>query len=221
MTTKKHDSGTLYKVEHLIEASLKVGAIKLDPDHPFTWASGAKMPIYNDNRLLLGDFETRMLVGRGFQQILQNNNIHADGIAGTATAGIAPAVTLANLIQTPLAYVRPEPKAHGMQNQIEGSLPSHSRIVVVEDLISTGGSALKAVQALRDAGFSVDHCLCIFSYGFQRAVESFKKMDCQLHTLLTFPQLLEHCKTMGRFTPNQLQLLSDWGENPFEWAHNK
>jgi orotate phosphoribosyltransferase len=221
MTIKKSDSEVQYKIEHLIEASLEVGAIKLDPDHPFTWASGAKMPIYNDNRLLLGNYETRMLVGKGFQQILHDNKIDADGIAGTATAGIAPAVTLANLIQAPLAYVRPEPKTHGMQNQIEGALPPCSRIVVVEDLISTGGSALKAVQALRDAGFSVDHCLCIFSYGFQRAVESFKKMDCQLHTLLTFPQLLEHCKKMGRFNPKQLQLLSDWEESPFEWTHNK
>ncbi len=218
---KKAHPDIQYNRENLIKASLETGAIKLDPDTPFTWASGAKMPIYNDNRLLLGSYETRMLVGKGLQEILQEKNIQADGIAGTATAGIAPAVTLANLIKTPLAYVRPEPKKHGMQNQIEGLLPVNSQVVVVEDLISTGGSALKAVKALRQAGFSVEHCLCIFSYGFEKATESFKEMDCQLHTLFTFPQLLEHCKAKNLFTPQQLQLLNAWEQNPFNWTSQK
>lgn len=221
METKGPLPDILYDKESLIEYSLETGAIKLDPDNPFTWASGAKMPIYNDNRLLLGSYQIRMMVGVGFQTILQHNKIQVDGVAGTATAGIAPAATLANLIKTPLAYIRPEPKKHGMQNQIEGALPEKSRIIVIEDLVSTGGSSLKAVQALRKEGFKVDHCLCIFNYGFLRAAKSFQEQDCKLHSLLTFPQLLDYCKKTNRFGPVRIKLLEAWEQDPFNWHPQK
>lgn len=205
----------------LAHIALEIGAIKLNPENPFIWASGYRMPIYNDNRLLLAKADHRLLVGRGLQTLLTQENIPVDVIAGTATAGIPPATTLANLLQTPLVYVRPKPKEHGMQNQIEGVLKNGQNVVVVEDLISTGGSALKAVEAVRRAGGTVAHCLCIFNYGFPGAAESFAKANCQLHSLLTFPTLLEYAEQEKAITSEQTALLRDWHKNPFEWKKIK
>ena len=138
--------------KEIAKLTLSTGAIKLDPENPFLWASGYRMPIYNDNRLLLGNSKHRQLIAEGFRSILNNKNISIDVIAGTATAGIAPATSLANLMETSLIYVRPTPKGHGMQNQIEGILLANQKVAVIEDLISTGGSALKAINAIRNAG---------------------------------------------------------------------
>ena len=138
----------------LAHIALEIGAIKLNPQNPFTWASGYRMPVYNDNRLLLGNAEHRLLIAEGFQDILRRENIHADAVVGTATAGIPHATTLANLLRTPLVYVRSSPKGHGMENLIEGVLTKSQNVVVVEDLISTGDSSLKAVEAVRKAGTS-------------------------------------------------------------------
>jgi orotate phosphoribosyltransferase len=204
--------------KELAKIALDIGAIKLDPEKPFTWASGYRMPIYNDNRLLLGNADHRLLVAEGFRSILQKEGIPVDVIAGTATAGIVPATTLANLLQTPLIYVRPLPKEHGLQNQIEGVLHPEQNVVVIDDLISTGGSALKCVEAIRHAGARVEHCLSIFTYGFQEATTQFRNAHCRMHPLLTFETLMQHAREDGSLGKEQCALLESWHDDPFTWA---
>ena len=176
--------------QQLAKISLEIGAIKINPKNPFTWASGYRMPLYNDNRMLLGNADHRTLIAEGMKAIIEKEDIRVDTVAGVATAGIPHATSLANLIQLPLIYVRSSPKEHGLKNQVEGILKSGQAVVVVEDLISTGGSALKAVDTVREAGGVVEHCLGIFSYGFPEARERFEKSQCQLHTLLNLDSLL-------------------------------
>ena len=204
--------------KELAKVALDLGAIKLDPEKPFTWASGYRMPIYNDNRLLLGNADHRLLVAEGFRSILQKEDISVDVIAGTATAGIVPATTLANLLQTPLIYVRPLPKEHGLQNQIEGVLHPEQNVVVIDDLISTGGSALKCVEAIRHAGARVEHCLSIFTYGFQEATTQFRNAHCRMHPLLTFGALIQHAREDNSLDKEQCALLKSWHGDPFTWA---
>lgn len=206
--------------DKLAETALQIGAIQFNTDNPFTWASGYRMPIYNDNRLLLGNAGHRRAIAQGFQNLLTEKNITADVVAGTATAGIPPATTLADLIQTPLIYVRSAPKKHGRQNQIEGGLKKGQRIVVIEDLVSTGGSVLNAIETIRSAGGKVQHCFCIFTYGFQKAEDQFAKSDCQLHSLLTFEQLIQFGAKAGTLTESQTALLRSWFQDPFNWGEN-
>lgn len=204
--------------KRLAQIALDIGAIRINPEEPFTWASGYRMPVYNDNRLLLGNVEHRLLVGRMMQAVIDREDIAVDCVAGTATAGIPHATTLANLLETPLVYVRASAKQHGMQNRIEGILEKGQDVVVIEDLISTGGSALQAVGALREAGAQVHHCICIFTYGFQAAREAFTAAHCQLHTLLTFPDLAAYAEECGRVNAAQKTLLDAWYQDPFAWA---
>ncbi len=175
------------------------------------------MPLYNDNRLLLGNAEHRRLVAEGFKVILEENRIQPEVVAGTATAGIPHATTLANLLECPLIYVRPIAKEHGMKNQVEGPLEPGQQVVVVEDLISTGGSVLKVVKALRNAGSKVNHCLGIFSYGFPDTIQRFEEAGCQLHTLLGFEELLTYMQESGQLEKDQLETLLDWKQAPLEW----
>jgi orotate phosphoribosyltransferase len=204
--------------DKLAETALQIGAIQFNTDNPFTWASGYRMPIYNDNRLLLGNADHRLAIAQGFQSLLEDKKIEVDAVAGTATAGIPPATTLADLIQTPLIYVRSAPKKHGRQNQIEGVLLKGQNIVVVEDLVSTGGSVLNAIEPIRLAGGKVQHCFCIFTYGFQKAREQFENSDCQLHSLLTFEQLIQFGKKTGALTEPQTALFRSWFKDPFQWG---
>jgi orotate phosphoribosyltransferase len=204
--------------DKLAETALKIGAIQFNTDNPFTWASGYRMPIYNDNRLLLGNASHRRLIAEGFQSLLTDNKIEADVVAGTATAGIPPATTLADLLQTPLIYVRSAPKKHGRQNQIEGVLIEGQKIIVIEDLVSTGGSVLNAIETIRQVGGKVEHCFCIFTYGFQKAEEQFARSNCQLHSLLTFEQLVHFGTKSGTLTESQTALLHSWFKDPFEWG---
>lgn len=202
----------------LARAALDIGAIQLSPEAPFTWASGYRMPVYNDNRLLLGHHEHRLLVARGFEATLISNNIEVDVVAGTATAGIPPATTLADRLKKPLIYVRPQAKKHGMNNRIEGILKPGQRVVVIEDLISTGQSALAAVEAIREAGGEVAHCMSIFKYGFSQAEDAFASRNCRLHSLLTFDKLLDEAETSGYINAEQAALLLPWHKDPFGWG---
>ena len=204
--------------EEIAKISLETGAIRLEAETPFLWASGYRMPIYNDNRLLLGNSQHRQLIAEGFKDVIISKEIEVDVIAGTATAGIPPATSLANLLETPLIYVRTHPKEHGMKNQIEGVLRQNQNVVVVEDLISTGGSALKAVTAIRKAGGKVEHCLSIFSYGFAKAIEQFKNEGCQLHHLLNFKALILLAKELKSVSNEQFSLLKSWHSDPFNWG---
>ncbi|MCF8720948.1 orotate phosphoribosyltransferase [Nitrospina gracilis] len=204
--------------KNIARVALDIGAIRINPEEPFTWASGYRMPVYNDNRLFLGEHKHRFLIAESMQEVIESRHIPVDCIAGTATAGIPHATTLANMMELPLVYVRSTSKGHGLQNQVEGVLEPGQEVVLIEDLVSTGGSALKAVEALRAAGARVAHCLCIFSYGFESATTAFKSMDCQLHTLLTFPNLVAFAEETGRINEAQKTLLDAWYEAPFEWA---
>jgi orotate phosphoribosyltransferase len=206
---------------NLADAALDIGAIKINTENPFTWASGYRMPMYNDNRLLLGKHTHRLLVAEGLQAIIKREHINADVIAGVATAGIPHATTLANLLQTPLVYVRDAPKAHGMKNRIEGPLEPGKQVVVVEDLVSTGKSSIKAVQALKEAGAHVDHCLCIFSYGFAEALNLFQENACRLHPLLTLTDLLSHAGKRGLLSAEQTRAVQDWVQDPFNWGQQR
>ena len=201
--------------DKLAETALQIGAIQFNTDNPFTWASGYRMPIYNDNRLLLGNADHRLAIAQGFQRLLEDKKIEVDVVAGTATAGIPPATTLADLIQTPLIYVRSAPKKHGRQNQIEGVLHKGQNIVVIEDLVSTGGSVLNAIETIRLAGGKVRHCFCIFTYGFQKAEDQFAKSDCQLHSLLTFEHLIRFGIKTGALTESQTALVTFLVPRPF------
>ena len=204
--------------KELANIVLGIEAVKFNPETPFTWASGYRMPVYNDNRLLMGNAKHRMMIAQGFRSILEKLQTKTEVVAGTATAGIAPAATLADLIQTPLIYVRPAPKSHGLGNQIEGILKKGQSVIVVEDLVSTGSSSLKAIEAVRKAGGIVEHCLCIFTYGFQKSFDMFEQAHCQIHPLLTLETLIDCAKDSGTLNNNQILLLKSWQEDPFTWG---
>lgn len=204
--------------QQLAKISLEIGAIKIDSKNPFTWASGYRMPIYNDNRMLLGNADHRQRVAEGLKAVIEKNHLPADVIAGVATAGIPHATGLANLMGLPLIYVRSAPKEHGLKNQVEGILKSGQSVIVVEDLISTGGSAIKAVKAVREAGGTVDHCLGIFSYGFPETAQKFNQAQCRLHTLLNLDTLLQIAVAEGKIRSEEKQVITHWAESPFEWG---
>ena len=215
---------TDYGVE-LAKIALQIKAIKLNPKQPFQWASGYWMPIYNDNRLLLSNAAYRNLVAEGFEKIIQEHNIVCDSIAGTSTAGISPGTTLADRLHVPFLYIRDKPKDHGLRNQIEGidgnSTLENKQVLIVEDLISTGGSSLKAVHAVRNALGIVDHLLCIFDYGLEDAKQLFAEENCQVHSILMYDVLLDIAKAQEYITGEELQVLNEWRANPFQWGEKK
>ena len=204
--------------KEIAKISLETGAIRLEPDKPFLWASGYLMPVYNDNRLLLSSSKYRQIINDGFQEIIKQKNISVDVVAGTATAGIPAATSLSNTLETPLIYVRASSKTHGMQNKVEGLLYPNQKVVVIEDLISTGGSAIKAITAVREAGGQVENCLSIFSYGFLKATKQFKNLQCKLHHLLSFEELITIGRENNKLSDNQFSILKSWYDDPFNWG---
>ena len=202
---------------NIAQVALEVGAIQINAQEPFTWASGYKMPIYNDNRLLLGNAKHRSQIAEGFKDLLKKHAIEVEAIAGTATAGIPHATSLADLLKMPLVYVRSTAKSHGMGNKIEGILKRNQRVLVIEDLISTGGSAVNAVTAIREAGGIVNHCFSIFSYGFPEASEKFKGISCQNDSILVFAELLKIAQSTKHISLNDIKTLQSWQKNPFNW----
>jgi orotate phosphoribosyltransferase len=208
----------------IAEEGLRIGAIKLSPETPFQWASGYRMPIYNDNRMFLFYPETRRTIVRGLAQVIEEQAIGPEVVAGTSTAGIPHGALLADFLSLPFIYIRDKPKSHGLRNRIEG-LDADSdlggrRVVVIEDLISTGGSSARAVQAVRDARGAARWCLSIFSYGLEKAAEQFAALapPCAFTSLLTFPVLLEVAKDGGFLSEDQIALLAEWREDPFGWG---
>ena len=208
-------------------ASLNIEAIKLNLAYPFTWASGLRMPIYNDNRKFLFYPEYRKLIAESFEEILKLERIDCDVIAGTSTAGISPATTLADILKKPLIYIRNEPKGHGLKNQIEGigaeSDLKDKTVILVEDLISTGGSSASAVKVIRDANGKCNYCISIFNYGLNKAVETFNSLDpaCEVRSLLTYDKLLEVAKETGQINEDQVKMLSEWRADPFNWGEKQ
>ena len=210
--------------KEIAKHGLEINAIKLRPDSPFIWASGFRMPIYNDNRLFLQEKRYRDLITAGFNQIIEDEKIPYDIIAGTSTAGIPHATSLANFLNTPMIYIRDKPKAHGLKNQIEGidaeSDLQRKKVIVIEDLVSTGGSSARAVQAVRDANGDSNYCLSIFNYGLGKAINAFNELDpmCNVRSLLEYDTLLETAKEMDYLDSKQIKLLEKWREDPFGWG---
>lgn len=205
-------------------AAFELGAIKLSPAEPFTWASGFRMPIYNDNRRFLAVPEMRKCIAEAFSELLNAIDFTPDWIAGTATAGIPHSVTLGDLLNMPVSYVRSGGKDHGLKNQIEGLGANadykNKSVLVIEDLISTGGSSIKAVEAVRNANGIVPFCFAIFSYGFKEAETAFAALNpvCKPLTILNYNIMLEEAVKTKYITEAQQKSLEEWSAAPFEWG---
>jgi orotate phosphoribosyltransferase len=197
---------------------LGIKAIKLQPNDPFTWASGWHSPIYTDNRKALAYPEIRSFVKHELVHLIHDNFPEADAVAGVATGAIAQGALVADELGMPFCYVRPKPKDHGMGNLIEGTLPEGSKVVVVEDLISTGSSSLKAVDALRGAGFEVVGMVASYTYGFPVAEEAFAKAGVRLVTLCDYDHTTEIAAETGYIRPEDLAVLKEWRKAPEKWS---
>ncbi|MFJ1424748.1 orotate phosphoribosyltransferase [Capnocytophaga canimorsus] len=196
---------------------LQIKAIKLNSENPFTWASGWKSPIYCDNRVVLSYPEIRNYIAQQMVREVQERYPQTQVIAGVATGAIGMGMLVADKLGLPFIYVRPEPKKHGRQNQIEGALQLGQKVTVIEDLISTGMSSLNAVKALKSAQAEVLGMLAVFSYGFETAHQNFKQENVVLHTLSNYENLLLQALNIGYISENELEMLKSWRENPSKW----
>ena len=197
---------------------LNCRAVILEPTRPFTWASGWLSPIYCDNRVTLSFPEIRDYIRDSYVRAIQSSFPGPDVIAGVATGAIAQGALVADRMELPFVYVRPSAKEHGRQNLIEGRLLPGQKVVVVEDLVSTGGSSLKAVEALKEAGAEVLGMVAIFTYGFEVARENFSKAGMELRTLTDYHVLIETALEAGTIEKNQLALLNRWRKDPAHWT---
>ena len=197
---------------------LNVKCIKVQPEAPFTWASGWLSPFYCDNRKTLAYPDVRTFVKEQLARIVSEKYPQATAIAGVATGAIAQGALVADALGLPMCYVRSKAKDHGMGNLIEGTLPEGAKVVVVEDLISTGGSSLKAVEALRAAGFEILGMVASYTYGFPVAAEAFKAADVELTTLTNYEAVVEVPLQTGYIKPEHVELLHQWRSNPSEWG---
>ena len=204
--------------EKTAELLLQINAIKLNPSTPFLWASGWKSPIYCDNRLTLSFPAIRNYIREEFSKNIEKQFGKPDVIAGVATGAIGIGILVAESLGLPFVYVRPEPKKHGRQNQVEGFLQSGQNVVVVEDLISTGNSSLLAVEALRNEGANVKGMAAIFNYGFDVATKNFKKANLDLYTLSDYENLLKLAVDKMYITENEEKTLIKWRKNPEKWC---
>lgn len=210
------------KLETIVaEKLLKISAINLQPEIPFVWASGWNSPIYTDNRKTLSYPELRSFIKVELCRIIMENFEKPDAIAGVATGAIAQGALVADTLGLPYVYVRSTPKDHGMENLIEGNLNPGQKVVVIEDLISTGGSSLKAVEAIRNAGCEVIGMAAIFTYGFPVAVKRFADAGVKLMTLSNYNSMLEAAVESNYIKPNDLETLKEWRKDPANWVPTK
>jgi len=196
---------------------LQIKAIKLNVEQPFTWASGWKSPIYCDNRKTYFYPEMRKIITQGFVKTIQEKFNDVEVIAGVATGAIGYGALVAEAMHLPYVYVRSEPKKHGLENLIEGENPQGKKVVVIEDLISTGGSSLKVVQALRDAQANVLGLTAIFTYQFDTAINAFKDKQCDFYTLSNYETLINSAIEMNYVEQHHLDTLSEWRKSPGTW----
>jgi len=199
------------------EKLLSIRAIKLQPSNPFTWASGWKSPIYCDNRKLNSYPRIRTFIKIELSRLIIENYPEVDAIAGVATGAIAPGALVADALGLPFVYIRATPKDHGLENLIEGELKPGSKVVVVEDLISTGSSSLKAVEAIRRDGSEVIGMVANFTYGFPIATEKFKQAEVQLVTLTNYDAVLEEALRIDYIAESDLETLQEWRKAPADW----
>ena len=197
---------------------MDIKAIKLQPNDPFTWASGWKSPIYTYNRKTLGHPSLRSFVKLELCHVIQENFPEADAVAGVATGAIAQGALVAEELGLPYCYVRPKPKDHGMGNQVEGEIKKGSKVIVVEDLISTGGSSLKAVAALREYGVEVIGMVASFTYGFPVAEEAFREAGVKLITLSNYDAVIEQAAETGYIKEEEKAVLAEWRKDPSVWG---
>lgn len=196
---------------------LRICAVKVQPDAPFTWASGWKSPFYCDNRKALSYADVRTLVKESLVAEVNENFPEFDAVAGVATGAIAQGALVADMMEKPFVYIRSAAKDHGLANLIEGNLEPGSKVVVIEDLVSTGGSSLKAVEAIRNAGCEVVGMVASFTYGFPVAEEAFQKAGVKLVTLTNYPTMLDVAVKSGYIKAESLGTLEEWRKNPSEW----
>lgn len=207
------------KIEKIIAHHLlKIEAVKLSPDKPFTWASGWKSPIYCDNRTTLSYPVVREIIKNSFVELIKRKFTGIEVIAGVATGGIPQGVLVSQELNLPFVYVRSAAKGHGMGNLVEGKLTKGAKTVVVEDLISTGGSSVTAIEALRNEGADILGLVAIFTYSFTKASESFGAINCPFFTLSNYNSLLETALETNYITQAQLKSLEEWRINPAEWG---
>ncbi len=204
--------------EKVASILLETKAVKLNPSQPYKWSSGWNSPIYCDNRVTLSFPKSRTFIKEALAEAIQIHFPEANCIAGVATAGIAQGALIAETLNLPFAYVRPEPKKHGMGNQIEGRIEPDARIVVVEDLISTGGSSLKVVDALREQGYEVVGMIAIFTYGFPLATQNFGAKNLKLVTLSNYETLIEIASQQNYIEETDKETLAQWRNSPETWG---
>ncbi|MFO7844722.1 MAG: orotate phosphoribosyltransferase [Bacteroidales bacterium] len=209
-------------MEHLeqkiAQSLLQIKAIKIQPANPFTWASGWKSPIYCDNRKTLSYPEVRDFIKESFVQVVTEKFGKPDYIAGVATGAIAIGALVADALNLPFVYVRPKPKEHGLGNQIEGEISERKKVVVIEDLISTGKSSLNAIEALRNQNIEVLGMVAIFTYGFKIAEDNFKNANIPLATLSNYNQLIQFALKTGYIKESDIETLNQWRDNPEVWG---
>lgn len=198
---------------------LKINAVILRPNDPFTWASGWNSPIYCDNRLTMRYPEIRKKIAKRLVSFIKEKYSDIDVITGTATAGIPHAAWVAENINKPMSYVRAKAKAYGLGNQIEGGIQKGESTVIIEDLISTGGSAISVVEALKFIGADVRAVLGIFTYGFDKAIQRFEDADIPIYTLTDYATLIEVASNNGYVSEQDLQTLAEWREQPETWSN--
>ena len=201
--------------QKIAENLLQINAIKLNPQNPFTWASGIKSPIYCDNRITLSYPEIRTFIKESFGVI--SDEFDFDIIVGVATAGIPHGALLADFLNLPFSYVRSSHKSHGRKNQIEGEIKEGQKALVIEDLISTGGSSIKACRVLEEQNVKVAGVLAIFNYGFQKAVDNFSNAKISFKTLSNYETLLQIALSTGYITQDEKTMLDSWNKNPDTW----
>jgi len=204
--------------EQIAELLLKSKAVTLSPDKPYTYASGIKSPIYCDNRILMSNVEERGKIIEAFEKLFKDHGVSFDVIAGTATSGIPWAAWLAEKENAPLVYVRSEKKVHGTGKTIEGDFKKGQKIVVVEDLISTGGSSVGAVEACKHEGAVVDTCAAIITYGMKKAAEKFARVNCKVLALTDFETLIEVAVAKKHITKEQADIVKEWNKDPEGWG---
>lgn len=197
---------------------LEIEAVSLRPNDPFTWSSGLQSPIYCDNRLTLSYPEVRREIAKGLKDLILEHFPGAESVAGTATAGIPHAAWVSELLSLPMCYVRSKAKGHGKGNQIEGRVAPGQKVVVVEDLISTGGSVINAVEALREAGCEVLGAVAIFTYELDKGRELLDKAGIKVHSLTDFSALAEVASEQGEIANEDLEKLAEWRKDPAEWG---
>ena len=202
----------------IAKSLLEIEAVALRPNDPFTWTSGIKSPIYCDNRLTMTYPEIREKVADGFVTLIKELYPQAEVIAGTSTAGIPHAAWVAQKLNLPMVYIRDKAKGHGKQNQIEGRLLPGQKVIVIEDLISTGGSSLKAALAVKEAGAEPLAVLAIFTYQFQSAIQSFSEAGIALHTISNYTALIQEALASGKIAESEVASLQAWREDPTSYG---